>query len=117
MLVISTCVGKGRVQEKEQRCLWELSLKPDQDSTLTKEILQFCCNVEIKSIRDAFSQSQRTTTQACLELLLNCGTVHKEIDVNVSESSHQAPCCLPRKIGNYEHYVQLCIVSAPIKTI
>lgn len=79
--------------------------------------MEFCCNEDIKSIRSAFSQSQRTTTQTCLELLLNCGTLHKEIDVNISESSHQAPCCLPRKIGNYEHYVQLCIISAPIKTI
>lgn len=71
--------------------------------------VKFCCNES--------PQSQRATTQTCLELLLNCGTLHKEIDVNISESSHQAPCCLPRKIGNYEHYVQLCIISAPIKTI
>lgn len=79
--------------------------------------MQFCCNEDIEAIRSAFSQSQRTTTHTCLELPLNCGTLHKEIDVNVSESNHQAPCCLPRKIGNYEHYVQLCIISAPIKTI
>lgn len=112
------CLGKGREKvEDERRCLWELSLKPDQDSTLTKEILQFCYNEEIKSIKNVFFQSQWTTTQACLELPLNCGTLHKEIDVNISESSHQAPCCLPRKIGNHEHYVQLCIISAPIKTI
>lgn len=115
---IRMCVEKRREkEEKVQRCLWELSLKPDQDSTLTKEILQFWYNEEIKSIRNAFSQSQWTTTQACLELPLNYGTFCKEIDVNISESSHQAPCCLPRKIGNYEHYDQLCIISAPIKTI
>ena len=111
------CRKRRRAREKEQRCLWELSVKRDQDSTLTKEILQFCCKEEIKSIRSTFSQSQRTTTQDCLELHLNFGTLHKEIDVNISERSHQAPCFLPRRIGNYEHYVQLCIVSAPIKTI
>lgn len=111
------CRKKKRVQEEEERCLWELSLKLAQDSTPTKEILQLFCNEEIKLIRSAFSQSQRTKTQACLELLLNCGTLHKEIDVNISESSHQTFCCLPRKTGDYEHYVQLCIILAPIKSI
>lgn len=95
----------------------EIAIQTRPTFNFDKGDMQFCCNEDIQSIRSAFFQSQRTTTQTCLELPLNCSTLYKERDVNILESGHQAPCCLPRKIGNYEHYVQLCIISAPIKTI